>query len=81
MLVEKFWNVSTGRLNQINAAIDASNFFFNMLEIFQMYFTFPSVKNIATQRSFKGGVFFGGEKISLDQIVSSPICVSYEYDN
>ena len=25
--------------------------------------------------------FFRGEKIGLDQIVSSPICVSYEYEN
>ena len=58
MLVEKFWNASTGRLNRVNAAIDASNFYFNMLEIFQMYFTFPSFKNIATQRSFNEIIHF-----------------------
>ena len=58
MLVEKFWNASTGRLNRVNAAIDASNFYFNMLEIFQMYFTFPSFKNIATQRSFNENIHF-----------------------
>ena len=58
MLVEKFWNVSTERLNRVNAAIDASNFYFNMLEIFQMYFTFPSFKNIATQRSFNQIIHF-----------------------
>ena len=58
MLVEKFWNASTERLNQVNAAIDASNFYFNMLEIFQMYFTFPSFKNIATQRSFNEIIHF-----------------------
>ena len=58
MLVEKFWNASTERLNRVNAAIDASNFYFNMLEIFQMYFTFPSFKNIATQRSFNEIIYF-----------------------
>ena len=58
MLVEKFWNASTERLNRVNAAIDASNFYFNMLEIFQMYFTFPSFKNIATQRSFNEIIHF-----------------------
>ena len=58
MLVQKFWNASTGRLNRVNAAIDASNFYFNMLEIFQMYFTFPSLKNIATQRSFNQIIHF-----------------------
>ena len=58
MLVEKFWNASTERLNQVNAAIDASNFYFNMLEIFQMYFTFPSFKNIATQRYFNKIIHF-----------------------
>ena len=58
MLFEKFWNASTGRLNRVNAAIDASNFYFNMLEIFQMYFTFPSFKNIATQRSFNEIIHF-----------------------
>ena len=45
-------------IERVNVAIDASNFYFNMLEIFQMYFTFPSLKNIATQRSFNQIIHF-----------------------
>ena len=32
------------------------------------------------EKDLKEVFFFGGEKIGLDQIVSSPICVSYEYE-